>query len=208
MGNRGQSAEGRESQGVEGVGGEGEAEKTMTLENYKFREVNIEDGAKIPIRGVDGRIVDARLYKLNREKQVKVETALRVIDSRLKESNLFELTKEQFEFAARFAGFLRTRSGAVPVAYCSLDSSKPLIVLADRCVIWEDEPELAVTLLHELVHLLITLEDTPRSESAKVSNSKVEAVHDIACYDALGWDIPGDHWAFQKYPELLKEKRR
>ncbi len=56
----------------------------------------------------------------------------------------------------------------------------------------QEKQELAVTLLHELTHLMFTDQD-------QASQSYDEAVHDLRCYKALDVQIPADRWAFKRF---------
>ena len=84
--------------------------------------------------------------------------------------------------------FLVTSSRHV-LAYTSMDDSFPAIVLSttlfDRHIY--SEKEFAVTVLHEILHWVMTMD--------QAADSKDEALHDLLCYQLLGFEIPADHWA-------------
>ena len=129
---------------------------------------------------------------------------LRMIRDSLRQPNEIKLTEDTLCVAMAFAVFVETRHKTMG-AYTSTDPDRPFIIFNEQSQIWNDPKELAVTLLHELLHILQTLgclKDDAMAAAGKDGDSKAEAMHDFLCYALLGFGIPSDHWAFKAYPEL------
>jgi hypothetical protein len=60
--------------------------------------------------------------------------------------------------------------------------------------------EFAVTVLHELMHVI----ETP-PESGTNDSSVDEARHDFECYRILNVEVPVTHWVLKEYPGLIDE---
>jgi hypothetical protein len=95
---------------------------------------------------------------------------------------------------ARFVIFVQTDSPEVG-AYASCKMESPVIII-DRWLMKSKPPkmigELAVTILHELIHF------THDEIVDKRGDSEFEAKFDLLCYAALNLPISSSHWAWKR----------
>ena len=175
----------------------------MNAADLKFREVRVSNGTRIKVRGVNGRLMKIRIRQLTENEKAKLKKGLLTICDRLQQPNAMGFDEGSICYAMNAAGFLISRHGGIN-AYTSGDPEHPFIIFNERSIIWEDPKELAVTLLHELWHMLDTLGafDGELSQADRLANSKYEAIHDLLCYQMLDFGVPSDHWAFKSFPEL------
>jgi hypothetical protein len=166
----------------------------------KLRRVKLpKDGIKVKLRGIYGVWVDTKVVQLRPDQQIKIISAIEFIHSNLDESRGWELPKEIFLNIAQSVGILRVKTKQAG-AYASSDPDLPVIWLGDFSFIWNDPVELAVTLLHELLH--VALHRMGEDSGNRDIMSREEAEHDLRCYESLGLPIRACHWALKKFPEL------
>ena len=167
---------------------------------YKLRDVVVEKDVTLQVRGISGSFVEIKVRALRKQERKQLFRAFQILEERLPEIVLpgddAEVSREMvMGLAQRYCCFLVTSSRHIG-AYSSLDDSFPAIILNkrlfDRRVC--DEKEFAVTVLHELMHPFFVDKD-------KVADSKDEAIHDLLCYQLLGFEMPADHWALRVQEE-------
>jgi hypothetical protein len=173
----------------------------LKLENVRWRDVKIPPGAKLLCRDVYGHIVEVQIRKLKDRHKTRLMETLHLIRDRLQQPNQLGLNELALCVAMGSAAFVGTRKKTI-AAYTSSDPQLPFIILNELSRFWNSREELAVTLLHELLHMLETL-GCLQLHTEFDSESREEAVHDLLCYALLDFGIPEDHWAFRKYPDLL-----
>jgi len=180
----------------------------VKVEDVKLRKVEMQAGVGFRCRDVYGHIVNVRIRKLKHRHKNKLMETLRMICDSLPQPNEFKLTQDALCLAMSHAAFVETRHKTMG-AYTSTDPDQPFIILNEQSQIWNDPKELAVTLLHELLHMLKIMgciKGDLLEDADKDAESKTEAVHDLLCYKLLGFGVPSDHWVFKAYPEILGEK--
>ncbi len=154
---------------------------------------------KIRVRGINGEVVPIRIKNLTEaEKQLLGRVCDRIDDS-LERCDDIEWVDDQFRKTIRDASsgvaFVTTGEKSV-LAYAMTDS--PVVFLNRKLLrAGIDFDKLCVTVVHQLLHMIgsHSEDDNPTSMD--------EAKHEMMCYALLGMDIPGSHWGFTKYPELM-----
>lgn len=170
------------------------------MTDREFRHVKI-PSRKVNIRDANGNVVPIRFKNLTEAEKDLLNRVLDRIDEGLAQCDDIDWVDDEFRTAingaSRCVGFVTTGAKGVG-AYTTTD---PPIVFLNRKLLRSgvDFDELSVTILHELWHQI-----GPDDED-KDPNSMDEARHDMMCYALLGLDIPGSHWAFSKYPDLLTQ---
>jgi len=178
----------------------------------KLRKV-IWQNPKLKIRGIDGRFVPITARPLSAGSERNILSAISCIVSRYN-PEVFDVPLNSILGIAQATVFLQSDSPEVG-AYMS-DCGGPSDALRNPPMMFlnrkllkpecaEEKKELAVTILHELIHIL-------HDEAIdKKSTSEDEARFDLGCYKALNFDIPADHWAFKKLgidvDKLLEERK-
>ena len=158
---------------------------------YRLRQLaKLPRGAYVRGRNEQPCLIQVRLPKTREVRQIfKV---FKFIDR--------QLTSEDYRLPIRvamnLAVFLITKSPEVG-AY----TAQQVVILNAGLIDCIDFEEFAVTIAHELLHIVEAKEDGMDLSA----HSESEARHDLMVYALLGVGIPRSHWAFRKFPHLLQE---
>lgn len=189
----------------------------MKIDEVKLRQVVLPTprGAVLRLHDTHRRRVDVKVRNLTSQQREKLMETLVWIRDHLRQPNEIGLTEEILALGASYAAFVVTRDKAIVAVTHTTDVlNYPFVIFNERAFskpasFFTHQHEFAITLLHELYHLLIAMgiweNSGPPSEADRYAHSKYEARHDLLCYYFLAVDIPGDHWALTEYPELLSE---
>ena len=167
--------------------------KTATGTIRQFRGIMIAPGAVVQIiSGRTGKPVTIKLRQLSRQQKEILSEVFDFIEEKL----IGTKYEKAITVLMNITGFLVTDSKHVG-AYSAQIKDDHMVILNANVITWTRD-ELAVTILHELLHAVFVSDDRdPASEE--------EARHDLACYGLLGFSVSTDHWAFIKFPHLMDE---
>jgi hypothetical protein len=159
----------------------------------QFRNVIVTPGVKITICSVlTGAEVQISVKCLNGPEKRTLSHACDFIERKLVGTSY----AEPMQIVMKATGFFSTVSRHMG-AYSGTLNENPIVIL-NEATFTGDKDEFAVTILHELLHL-VTEPGDPDPTSLD------EAIHDLRCYLLLYGGVPADHWAFTKHPHLKDE---
>lgn len=147
------------------------------------------------LSAITGKPVMITIKNLNNYQKEIISKACDFVEEKLKGTEY----EEVIGFLMKVTGFCVTNSKHLDALYNKAING-PLVIINSKVITGLDT-ELAVTILHELLHAVHESDDRDPA-------SLEEARHDLACYGLLGIPVPLSHWAFTKYPFLLDEIRR
>jgi hypothetical protein len=160
------------------------------------RRVSSPPGTTVTVRSVAESFIPIRIRECESSEVEDLRLAFNYIHRRLHA----EEYRKSLHVAMSVTNYCVTNDSRIGVGYTSAHNiwNQPLTILNarifDRRVCSFEE--FAVTVLHELLHVF-------ESEDAdKVSVSRKEALHDLACYALLRLSVPAEHWAFELFPDL------
>lgn len=164
----------------------------------KLRTISMKENyARFSVRSPGGNFIDITVRPLSPGAESAIQWALLQIKCRY-QPEVWNIPLKAILGAATAIVFLQTDSPEISAYTGHLIDDNGLdvrVVILNRHCFDRDQvskKELVVTVLHELGHAFMS-EDVDKS-----SDSGEEAIHDIGCYTALGFDIPADHWGLEK----------
>ncbi len=160
---------------------------------------------KLTIQNTQGNFVSIDIQPLSDSSEKVILWAFGYI-ARHYQPDVLGIPLEKLLELSKCVAFLQTDSSEI----CACSAVHLPIIIFNRKLLKprtaHEKRELAVSLLHELTHLIL---DGPEDRH---QYSEYEARHDLACYRALNMSAPATHWAWKRLgidaieaPELPKE---
>jgi len=175
----------------------------------KLRKIDMPGGSgEFRVRTTDGGHAWITARPLSARGENLIQWALIQIKNRY-QPDVFGVPLNAVLGAAKVGVFLQADAPEVGAYSANMDDDrKTPVYIFNRALLHsstaKEKREFVVTLLHELMHAM-------HKESAdRDSEGTFEASFDLACYKALGFDVPASHWAWKRLgidvEKLLKEQ--
>jgi hypothetical protein len=143
---------------------------------------------------LDGIVVAINVRSLTISCEKAIQSALIFIKAHYR-PDVLDVSLNSILDIARFVCFLQTDLPKVG-GYQGITNKNICLVIINRELMNSKDPkvkrELAVTILHELLHFL------HEEHVDKKGDSEFEAEFDLLCYKALNLHIPASHWAWDR----------